>query len=98
MITNRLDLDHERSSQDLYMKAQRRRYNHLATTWTHSPRWNYSRIMPERRMGVGFHLPIEDILVAEGEGPSSTQVEPSLSQYHLASQGPTILAQAPSHY
>ena len=23
------------------MKAQRRRYNHLATTWTHSPRWNY---------------------------------------------------------
>ena len=31
------------------MKAQRRRYNHLATTWTHSPRWNYSRIIPERR-------------------------------------------------
>src|SRR3954471_5314448 len=30
MITNRLDLDHEWSSQDLYMKAQRRRYNHLA--------------------------------------------------------------------
>ena len=29
------------------MKAQRRRYNHLATTWTHSPRWNYSRIIPE---------------------------------------------------
>src|SRR3954467_3383146 len=44
MITNRLDLDHERSSQDLYMKAQRKRYNHLATTWTHSPRWNYSGI------------------------------------------------------
>src|SRR3954468_6252020 len=49
MITNRLDLDHERSSQDLYMKAERRRYNHLATTWTHSLRWNYSRIIPERR-------------------------------------------------
>src|SRR3954471_12598007 len=49
MITNRLDLDHERSSQDLYMKAQRRRYNHLATTWTQSPRWNYSQIIPERR-------------------------------------------------
>src|SRR3954468_10605947 len=49
MITNRLDLDHERSSQDLYMKVQRRIYNHLATTWTHSPRWNYSRIIPEIR-------------------------------------------------
>src|SRR3954465_1379730 len=36
MITNRLDLDHERSSQDLTMKEQSRRYNHLATTWTHS--------------------------------------------------------------
>ncbi|WP_228393686.1 hypothetical protein, partial [Pseudomonas helleri] len=32
-----------------------------------------------RIMGVGFHLPIEDPLVDEGEGPSSTQVEPSLS-------------------
>src|SRR4051812_35965637 len=50
MITNRLDLDHERSSQDLYMKAQRRIYNHLATTWTHSPMWNYSRFMPEASM------------------------------------------------
>src|SRR3954470_18712291 len=49
MITNRLDLDHERSSQDLYMKAQRRRYNHLATTWTRSPRWNYSRFIPEKK-------------------------------------------------
>src|SRR3954471_22654069 len=53
MITNRLDLDHERSSQDLYMKAQRRRYNHLATTWTHSPRWNYSRFIPgEKASGM----------------------------------------------
>ena len=48
------------------------------------------------RMGVGFHLPIEDPLMDEGEGPSSTQVEPSLSQDHLAPQGPTFLAQAPS--
>src|SRR3954468_11720995 len=53
MITNRLDLNHEWISQDLYMKAQRRRYNHLDTTWTHSPRWNYSRIIPERRP-MGF--------------------------------------------
>src|SRR3954465_8173261 len=50
MITNRLDLHHERSSQDLYMKAQRRRYNHLATIWTRSPRWNYSRFIPEAGM------------------------------------------------
>src|SRR3954464_911676 len=50
MITNRLDLDHEWSSQDLYTKAQRRRYNHLATTWTRSPRWNYSRFIPEAGM------------------------------------------------
>src|SRR3954465_14220108 len=49
MITNRLDLDHERSSQDLYMKAQRRRYNHLATTCTRSLRWNYSRFIPEKK-------------------------------------------------
>src|SRR3954468_1814838 len=46
MITNRLDFDHERSLQDLYMKAQRMRYTHLATTCTHSPRWNYSCIIP----------------------------------------------------
>src|SRR3954469_12333021 len=32
------------------MKAQRRRYNHLATTWTHSPRWNYSLFIPEAGM------------------------------------------------
>src|SRR3954465_9577568 len=28
----------------------RRRYNHLATTWTRSPRWNYSRVIPEASM------------------------------------------------
>src|SRR5215216_7516323 len=49
MITNRCDLDHERSSQDLDMKAQRRRYNHLATTWTRSPKWNYSRFIPDKK-------------------------------------------------
>src|SRR3954467_11226743 len=27
----------------------RRRYNYLATTWTHSPRWNYSCIIPEKK-------------------------------------------------
>src|SRR4051812_24061351 len=50
MITNRLDLDHEQSSQDLYMKAQRRRYNHPATTWTHSLWWKYSCFIPEAGM------------------------------------------------
>ena len=30
-----------------------------------------------RRMGVGFILPIEEPLLAKGEGQSSTQVEPS---------------------
>src|SRR3954471_16424051 len=44
------DLDHEWSSHDLNMVAQRRRNNHLATTWTRSPRWNYSRIIPEAGM------------------------------------------------
>src|SRR5215216_197947 len=44
------DLDHEQSSQDLNMIAQRRRNNHLATVWTHSPRVNYSRITPEDGM------------------------------------------------
>src|SRR5215216_3559838 len=44
------DLDHEQSSQDLNMIAQRRRNNHLATVWTHSPRVNYSRITPEAGM------------------------------------------------
>ena len=33
-----------------------------------------------RRMGVGFILPIEEPLVAEGEGKCSTQVEPSPTQ------------------
>src|SRR4051812_2881500 len=32
------------------MKAQRRRYNHIATTWTRSPRWNYSHFIPEAGM------------------------------------------------
>src|SRR3954467_13409204 len=32
------------------MVAQRRRKNHLATTWTCSVRWNYSRIIPEAGM------------------------------------------------
>src|SRR4051794_37484657 len=32
------------------MVAQRRRNNHLATVWTHSPRWNYSRIIPKAGM------------------------------------------------
>src|SRR4051812_4873376 len=32
------------------MIAQRRRYNYLATTWTRSPRWNYSRFIPEASM------------------------------------------------
>ena len=33
-----------------------------------------------RRMGVGFYLPVEEHLLAEGEGQSSTQVEPSPTQ------------------
>ena len=32
------------------MIEQRRRNNHLATVWTHSPRVNYSRIIPEAGM------------------------------------------------
>ena len=32
------------------MITQRRRNNHLATVWTHSPRVNYSRIIPEDGM------------------------------------------------
>src|SRR3954467_12176754 len=44
------DLDHERSSQDLNMVAQRRRNNHLATTWTFNRRWKYSRFIPEAGM------------------------------------------------
>src|SRR3954469_24924244 len=32
------------------MIAQRRTNNHLATVWTHSPRWNYSHIIPEAGM------------------------------------------------
>src|SRR3954465_1149280 len=44
------DLYHERRSEDLNMVAKRRRYNHLATTWTRSPRWNYSHFIPEAGM------------------------------------------------
>ena len=33
-----------------------------------------------RRMGIGQILPIEELLVAEGEGQCSTQVEPSRHQ------------------
>ena len=39
-----------------------------------------------RRMGVGFILPIEEPLVAEGEGQCSTQVEPSPSLVPHASE------------
>jgi hypothetical protein len=39
-----------------------------------------------RRMGVGQILPIEEPLVAEGEGQCSTQVEPSLKQDPHASE------------
>ena len=39
-----------------------------------------------RRMGVGFILPIEEPLVAEGEGQCSTQVEPSPTQDPHASE------------
>jgi hypothetical protein len=41
-----------------------------------------------RRMGVGHLIPIEEPLLAEGEGQCSTQVEPSLSQPQKAPQGP----------
>ena len=39
-----------------------------------------------RRMGVGFILPIEEPLVAKGEGQCSTQVEPSPTQGPHASE------------
>jgi hypothetical protein len=39
-------------------------------------------------MGVGHLIPIEEHLLAEGEGLCSTQVEPSSSQAPQASQGP----------
>ena len=38
------------------------------------------------RMGVGYILPIEEPLVAEGEGQCSTQVEPSPTQDPHASE------------
>src|SRR4051812_28455751 len=45
-------------------------------------------IPPEaiRRMGVGHFLPVEEPLVAEGEGQCSTQVEPSPPQDQQANQ------------
>ena len=39
-----------------------------------------------RRMGIGQILPIEEPVVAEGEGQSSTQVEPSPTQGPHASE------------
>ena len=39
-----------------------------------------------RRMGIGHILPIEEPLVAEGEGQCSTQVEPSPTQGPHASE------------
>ena len=39
-----------------------------------------------RRMGIGHILPIEEPLVAEGEGQCSTQVEPSPTQDPHASE------------
>ena len=48
-----------------------------------------------RRMGVGHILPIEEPLVAEGEGQCSTQVEPSPPQDPHASEeqseGPNLV-------
>jgi hypothetical protein len=41
-----------------------------------------------RRMGVGHLIPIEEYLLAEGEGQCCTQVEPSSSQTQQAPQGP----------
>jgi hypothetical protein len=41
-----------------------------------------------RRMGVAHLIPIEEHLLAEGEGLCSSQVEPSSSQAPQASQGP----------
>jgi hypothetical protein len=41
-----------------------------------------------RRMGVGHLIPIEEHLLAEGEGLCSTQVDPSPSQAQQAPQGP----------
>jgi hypothetical protein len=46
-----------------------------------------------RRMGVGHLIPIEEHLLAEGEGLCSTQVEPSPSHTQQASQGPIDTSQ-----
>jgi hypothetical protein len=53
-----------------------------------------------RRMGVGYLIPIEEHLLAEGEGLCSTQVEPSPSQAPQVSQGPIDAnqRQAPDHH
>jgi hypothetical protein len=40
-------------------------------------------------MGVGLYLPIEDYLLAEGEGPCSHRAEPSSSQDQQAPQDQT---------
>ena len=45
-----------------------------------------------RRMGVGHFLPVEEPLVAEGEGQSFTQVEPSPTQ---DPQGNTMILTEP---
>jgi hypothetical protein len=42
-----------------------------------------------RRIGVGFFLPIEEHLFAEGEGPCSHRVEPSSSKDQRAPQDQT---------
>src|SRR4051812_22810001 len=48
-------------------------------------------------MGVGYFLPVEEPLAAEGEGQCSTQVEPSPSQDQQANQeqdeGPLLTEQ-----
>jgi hypothetical protein len=46
-----------------------------------------------RRMGVGHLIPIQEHLLAEGEGLCSTQVEPSPSQTQQAPQGPIDASQ-----
>ena len=43
-----------------------------------------------RRMGVGLILPIEEPLMAEGEGQCSTQVEPSPTQDPHASEEQSV--------
>ena len=40
------------SSQDHNTWSTRERDYHLATPWTHGPRWNYSQIIPEEGMAM----------------------------------------------